>query len=511
MKVLRKLLLFLMVAGFFAACQKEYSLENGGTGPGTGGSNPAWEFKENAVLFKGGMDTAYIVDLAPLKQLHMEGTSSNGLQSFDMVLTSFSGNVTVGTYKSGLAQVEFSYTDASGTLYEADALSGGDLSVTVSQINSTSASGTFSGTVLDGAGNSKTFTDGKFNARIGTAGGGGGGNGQVMLWAQQGCNAGPITVTVNSQSGTITTFQPSVPACGTAGTANYTLPAGTYTWSSTCNGNTVSGQVVVLAGQCTPVEINFAAPSTNCFITSEAEFDAATNARDLTNTSTYTGNLVTRVELIDSSSVPPIISNTFNITRPAGKVQVDPTQFFDTDGSGRVIRYTGLLNPDDNFTNDVVINYTYNAAGYLTKSTYADAAAPAIPLLQIDYTYNGANNVTSAIVKNALTNAKQFEFTYAYNTSLAPKNFRPMLPEDQFTVFHTAINCGKFSTNAVSQIVVKEYDAGGVTVVSTTTTNFDTYVLDANNYVKSVVVSGDDLSFMRLYSGWKYVYSYKCF
>jgi hypothetical protein len=510
MKIMRKLLLFLLPAVLLAACQKEYSLENGGTGPGTGGANPAWEFKENNVLFKGRMDTAYITDLAPLKQLSLEGTSDGGTQSFDLVLTNFSGNVTVGTYKSSLAQVEFSYTDATGTLYEADVLSGGDLTVVVSQINSTSVSGTFSGTVLDGAGNNKTVAEGKFNARIGAASGGGGGNGSVMAWAQQGCNAGPITVTVNGTNGTISTFQPTVPACGTSGTANFTLPAGTYNWSSTCNGNTLNGQVVVLANQCTPVEINFVNPSVNCFIASEAETDPGSGAKGSTISSTFSGNLVSKVELIDSSNAPPIIGNVFSITRPTNKVQVDAAQFFDVDASGRAIRYTGLLFPDDPLSDDVVINYTYNAAGYLIKSTYAAAAAPAVVVLQIDYTYNASNNVTSAILKNALTNAKQFEMTYTYNTSQSPKNFRPMLMEDQFTLFHSAVNIGKLSPNAVSQIVTKQYDATGVNVVSTATTNF-AYVLNAGNYVTSVNVTGDDQDLIRMYAGVRYLYSYRCF
>lgn len=88
----------------------------------------------------------------------------------------------------------------------------------------------------------------------GTGGGGTGGgttNGNVMFWTQSDQGCGNISVTLYGQSGTISSYYSSgAPSCGGSGCANFSIPAGTYSYSASCQGYTWSGSVTSTAGGC---------------------------------------------------------------------------------------------------------------------------------------------------------------------------------------------------------------------------------------------------------------------
>jgi hypothetical protein len=515
MRILKTLFFLFAIGGIFNSCQKEYSLENGGN-TGVGGTNPAWEFKEGTSFFNGGMDTAYITDLSPLKILTMEGTSANGTGTFSLSLNGLTGSISVGTYKSSSGQVEFDYTGAGGTFYEADALAGGDLTVIVSSISATNVSGTFSGTVLDGTGASKQVKDGKFNATIGTSSGGGGGGGggtttgTVMLWSTQNCNGANISIKMNNQPGTITSFYPSLPNCGAPGCPQFTLPTGSYVWKAYCGTDSISGLVVVAANVCTRVEVNFVTPPPqNCVISRFAGYNAVSGAPQESYNATFTGAQVTRILDVDSSSVPPTIYGDFAITYPAGKVQIDADQFFLVDANNRVTEYHGFEDPYDNTSTELIVKYTYNAAGYLIKSVWS-AVSPAVDVFEFTYTYDGANNLTRIVSKLLPVGTVLLDVAYEYDVTKTPKNYRIFSPEPAIGAFALAINVGKISTNVISKITTKEFDQLGV-LTSTSVSNLTSYVLDANNYVKEFTLTGDDQDYFYLYNGDKYRVFYKCF
>jgi endo-beta-N-acetylglucosaminidase D len=74
----------------------------------------------------------------------------------------------------------------------------------------------------------------------------------LTFWTAVNCSPNPITVTVDSQTASITEYFPSsTPSCGYQGCANFNLPAGTYTYSATNTDTTWTGSVTVTKGGCT--------------------------------------------------------------------------------------------------------------------------------------------------------------------------------------------------------------------------------------------------------------------
>lgn len=91
----------------------------------------------------------------------------------------------------------------------------------------------------------------------GGTGGGGNGNGDIIFWTQSDHGCGPINVTINGQSGSITSYFSASPSCGTSGCANFTLPAGNYTYSAECDSYTWGPtSVTVTEGGCFKMRLN---------------------------------------------------------------------------------------------------------------------------------------------------------------------------------------------------------------------------------------------------------------
>jgi len=160
MKLFKITLALLVATLFFNACQKEYSVEKSQS-KGSG----SWEFTDSANTYKGNMDSAYIISSGITKQLHLDGTSSDGSQHFFMVL--YADSFQVGTYKASLFQCSFVYTTNAKTIYQASELIG-EFIVDVSSISSSSIVGTFSGTAEDSTNALKNITLGKFTANFNT-------------------------------------------------------------------------------------------------------------------------------------------------------------------------------------------------------------------------------------------------------------------------------------------------------------------------------------------------------
>jgi hypothetical protein len=94
----------------------------------------------------------------------------------------------------------------------------------------------------------------------GNSGGGGGGGGSTtgnaMFWASTNFSCGTITVNVNNSSGSMTKYYTSgSPDCGAVGCANFTLEAGTYSYSASCSSYTWSGSITVKAGGCSKMQL----------------------------------------------------------------------------------------------------------------------------------------------------------------------------------------------------------------------------------------------------------------
>ena len=74
----------------------------------------------------------------------------------------------------------------------------------------------------------------------GGSGNGGGGSGQAMFWTASDLGCGNISVTCNGTTLLVTGYNQNAPACGSSNSATFTLAPGTYNYSASCTGLTLS-------------------------------------------------------------------------------------------------------------------------------------------------------------------------------------------------------------------------------------------------------------------------------
>ena len=271
MRILKALGFFVIPLLFILSCNKEKSLEVGGA---LGGA--AWEFKESGVDFKGVMDSAYLEVSGTLEALFLEGTSNDGSGIF--LIQVVAADITTGTYTS--PNLLFQYIVGGNVYYESDPANTGQFTITITNMDSVSISGTFSGEVIDALGAKKTITNGRFTGKLPNNNNPPPppGDGQLMFWAEQLCpGGGNILIKVQGQQGSITAASATAPTCGTAtGNALFTLPAGNYAFKAFCGAtDSTEGVITVVVGGCTSVKITFSGPPTGnqCRIRDIAYYD----------------------------------------------------------------------------------------------------------------------------------------------------------------------------------------------------------------------------------------------
>ncbi len=84
-----------------------------------------------------------------------------------------------------------------------------------------------------------------------------GGNGNIIFYTKSDLGCGNIKVTINNQNATMTQyFTSGTPTCGDTGGANFTLPAGNYSYTAECSKYKWGpSQVTITAGQCFKMEL----------------------------------------------------------------------------------------------------------------------------------------------------------------------------------------------------------------------------------------------------------------
>lgn len=497
MKLLKHLFWLTGISFLFFSCKKEKSLE----GAGNSGSTQ-WEFKDSTLTFRGKMDTAYYQTAGSIASVVLEGTSTGSSNVGDFYLEIFGSNIVVGTYKN--PQVQFTYVVNSAVLYQSIPSNTDKFSVSVTKIDANEITGTFSGEVEDALGNTRIISNGVFTGTFKTTPPPPAGPGQLTLWSKQGCSGtGPINVKVQSQTGSITTFAATAPACGAMGVATFSLPAGSYSWEAYCNKDTARGTAVVTASGCAKVEVVFGVTAANCVISNLAYYDLATNTK-LGSLSNFfnAANQVNNILFVDSSTNTTIYR--FTPAQTGNRVNIDAQQYFNVDASGRITDFHGFVDATDTSLPRVVVTYSFNAAGNLIKAAYAFELAPTTNILNINYTWTGGN-LTKAVVQQVGT-TERIEYDYQYDASRTAKNFLVFFPSTEIFWVQSAVNFGKNSVNVLTSSSIKYIDAAGN--VGTDNATYSNYVIDANNYVKSFSVAGDG---SVLPGDTKYVVSYKCF
>ncbi len=226
-------------------------------------------------------------------------------------------------------------------------------------------------------------------------------------------------------------------------------------------------------------------------------------------------NAVNSIILYDSIISPPQVDNSYAVSYPTAKVYLDAggKQYFTLDASGRAVSFTGYDDPMHDTTPPIIATYSYDGSGHLTKRLEALQSAPTVPVLEMDYTYSG-NELTQTVLKYGGVQVTTVK--YEYDAGKTVKGFldlHPYSPEIFF--FQSAVNTGITCDQALVKATETVYNASQQ-VVGTYTSILQNYVIDANNYVQSFLVSGDDFtaptlnSNIGLFSSTYYKLSYHC-
>ena len=235
-------------------------------------------------------------------------------------------------------------------------------------------------------------------------------------------------------------------------------------------------------------------------------FDLTTGLSFASISNTFnSANIVTNVQFYDSAT-GNVLEN-FDLVYSTNRIDIDTAQYFELDATGRVAAFYGYVDAEVNAGYPrVIIRYTYDGNGYMTKASYSLPVAPAVTVQEINFTWTNGNLTKSVI--SAPGSLEKVEVDYEYDLSKAPKEFICLFPNYEVVYLQSAINYGRNSTNVLSRSRVTNYDATTGAPTATTEATYENYVIDADNYVKSFDIRGDG---GLLPGDTKYVLSYNCF
>jgi hypothetical protein len=263
MKYLQRLLILLTVCIAVFSCQKEYSNE---TNPGLS-TSAQWSFTEGSAQFKGPIDTVAVDTLGGYKFLTINGHSSDNKDQ--ITLQMFGATLQPGTYKTPFSL--FAYMRNGVLIYQSNQTAIDSFTIVITKLDSTGVAGTFSGKAYDSTKTYRTIVNGVFSdvfktttpvPPVSTD------SGQVVVWSTAGCGGGtsttPITVTVGTKTGQITTFSATQPsACDSTGGFYLKLPVGTYPVVVKCGTDSFKNSVTVVKNTCTKVQVSLTGSTAN--------------------------------------------------------------------------------------------------------------------------------------------------------------------------------------------------------------------------------------------------------
>jgi hypothetical protein len=186
---------------------------------------------------------------------------------------------------------------------------------------------------------------------------------------------------------------------------------------------------------------------------------------------------------IDFNSLPQYFTDT---------VAIDADQYFTVDlTSKRVKLFHGLIDPTVPGSPEFDVTYTYDGAGHLVQKSYYFSLLPAVPFLQATYTYTNGN-LSGMQLQDMFTNDLVEDASISYYTNIAPKNYMYIFPDETtYAEFNQFFNFGTKSTNAIKDLKVRYFDPGNI-VVDSSVSGFKNYIMSRDNYVTSVLMTGDD-------------------
>jgi len=199
---------------------------------------------------------------------------------------------------------------------------------------------------------------------------------------------------------------------------------------------------------------------------------------------------VTKVTLFDSVAFTiDYLSTPFYAS---DTVFINADEYFLVDlANRRINRLHALLDPTDPFSVQYEIFYFYDTNGYLIQKFYAFTSNPGIPFYLVNYTWL-AGSMTHMTGTDLFTGDLVIDADVNYYGNVLPKRFLYIFPdEDKYPYFTQFYNFGVKPTNGPKTIKVRNYDPGNVLRDSAVST-FSSYVMSRDNYVLSVIMTGDD-------------------
>jgi hypothetical protein len=228
-----------------------------------------------------------------------------------------------------------------------------------------------------------------------------------------------------------------------------------------------------------------------------AAINSADEVTDITAYDSLSATIVT-------NSQPTYVNDT---------VYVNPDEYFVTDltNNARVKKLHRLLDPFDPTSPQIDVDYIYDAtSGVLLQKQFSSSFSSINPFYQIDYTYAGGN-LASMLTTDLTIPEPVMDASLQYFTNISPRSYLNLMPDEEdpnYAQFNQFFNFGKKSLNAIKEIKVRNYSSGVLTADSSKTV-FGSYIMSRDNYVLSVIMSGDDLLSIPAQKG-KLKFSYKC-
>jgi len=260
-------------------------------------------------------------------------------------------------------------------------------------------------------------------------------------------------------------------------------------------GGSNSGAGAIIGTDCRINKIAFADSATG--LVGYGSISAAINALDMVTDVTKFDSLSLT---IDFNAQPQYFTDT---------VAIDADQYFIIDmTTKRVNLFHGLVDPTVPGSPEFDVNYMYDGSGHLAQKSYYFTLIPTVPFLQTSYTYTNGN-LTSMTQQDMFTGDLVKDASLSYYSNISPKNYLYLFPEESaYAEFSQFYNFGSKSANAVKSFKVRYYDPGNVLVDSSVSV-FTNYIMSRDNYVTSVLMTGNDQPSIPATAG-KLSFSYKC-
>lgn len=507
MHVFKYILIVLLIVPVISGCQKEFNCEYCIAPDGDSGIvKSEWQFDEASNHFAGPVDTAYLNQQDNGEIVKVTGTSSNNAEKVFINIKNFNGPIQKGSvYKTNASQLQFYYYNNSDTIYKAVPYAGGDISLTITDIDSNKIKGIFSGIAVDGNNRTYTISKGKFSSPLKKASPSEE-KGSVILWANELCN-GPIKVKVNNIPGEISINSYVAPDCGDEGRANYSLRPGVYPWSAYCGKDSVTGSVEVKANTCSKILVKFTFKPPDSTITSDQAVCKLSNI-------TYGGCLFVRCDAAETFKPEPnnlsasfvdeqvsamqyvnyaagvAVNYSHIVTNETNKVIIDDGSNlqcdFINDAYGRVIEYRGLKDPAVIYPVDsAIIKYEYDNVGNLIKRTMINARY-ITPVKEITFKWQDSNiiQITEKNFAGGGTTITDLNYYTDRHVQSMPFVFTQAF---ELLLLQPAINIGNFMRNPVKTATIHAIGANGNQV--DLSYNYGNYIIDNNDYVQGLTVS----------------------